>query len=51
MTASHFLSEIPDISQFATYQKLIAFAGTDPGIYESGNSSKQLRISKHGNLC
>ncbi|MDD3997336.1 MAG: IS110 family transposase [Sphaerochaetaceae bacterium] len=49
VTASHFLSEIPDISRFATYQKLIAFAGTDPGIYESGNTSKQLRISKHGN--
>lgn len=49
VTASHFLSEIPDISQFATYQKLIAFAGTDPGIYESGDTSKNLRIPKHGN--
>ena len=49
VTASHFLSEIPDISQFATYQKLIAFAGTDPGIYESGDTSKNLRISKRGN--
>jgi transposase len=49
VTASHFLSEIPDITQFATYQKLIAFAGTDPGIYESGNTSKALKISKRGN--
>jgi transposase len=49
VTASHFLSEIPDISQFATYQKLIAYAGTDPGIYESGNSKKSLKISKRGN--
>ena len=49
LTAAHFLSEIPDISQFSTYQKVIAFAGTDPGIYESGNTRKSLKISKHGN--
>jgi transposase len=49
VTASLFLSEIPDISQFATYQKLIAYAGTDPGIYESENTNKSLKISKRGN--
>lgn len=49
VTSAQFLSEIPDITKFATYQKLIAFIGTDPGIYESGNTSRSMRISKKGN--
>lgn len=49
VTAAQFLSEIPDITKFATYRKLIAYIGTDPGIYESGSTSRSLKISKKGN--
>lgn len=48
-TAAHFLAEIEDISNFDTYQKLIAYAGTDPSISESGDSSINGHITKHGN--
>ena len=33
ITATHFMAEVEDISRFATYQKLIAYMGTDPSIY------------------
>ena len=49
ITAAHFLAEIGDIARFPRYQKLIAFCGTDPGIYQSGTILKQGRITKHGN--
>ncbi len=48
MTTAHFFSEVTDISLFATYPRLIVFMGTDPGIYESGNTSKALKILKKG---
>lgn len=49
ITAAHFMAEIDDINRFERYQKLIAFCGTDPAVYESGTISKQGRITKHGN--
>jgi len=49
LTAVHFLAEIGDISRFSRYQKLIAFCGTDPGVYQSGSMSKSGHITKHGN--
>ncbi|MDA3812431.1 MAG: IS110 family transposase [Spirochaetaceae bacterium] len=49
ITAAHFLAEIGDIANFSRYQKLIAFCGTDPGIYQSGTILKQGHITKHGN--
>lgn len=48
ITAAHFMSEIEDIHRFGTYQKLIAFVGTDPSIYQSGNYSGGGHITKHG---
>ena len=47
-SAAHFLAEIGDISRFPRYQNLIAFCGTDPGIYQSGSSFKSGRITKRG---
>lgn len=48
-TACQFMAEIEDIKNFGTYQKLIAFAGTDPAIYQSGQQSTSGHITKHGN--
>ena len=43
------ISEIGDISRFDSPIKLLAFAGLDPAIKQSGNSSStSLRISKRG---
>ena len=49
VTAAHFMAEVEDISRFATYQKLIAYMGTDPSIYQSGESHSSGHITKHGN--
>lgn len=48
-TACQFMAEIEDIKNFSTYQKLIAFAGTDPAIYQSGQQNTSGHITKHGN--
>jgi transposase len=49
VTASQFMAEVEDISRFETYQKLIAYMGTDPGIYQSGESERHGHITKRGN--
>lgn len=49
VTAAHFLAKIGSIGRFERYQNLIAFCGTDPGFYQSGNSLVAGRITKHGN--
>ncbi|MBO8436842.1 MAG: IS110 family transposase [Spirochaetes bacterium] len=49
ITAAHFMADVEDISRFATYQKLIAYMGTDPSIYQSGESLSRGHITKHGN--
>lgn len=49
ITAAHFLTEIGSIDRFERYQSLIAFCGTDPGIYQSGAITKRGRITKRGN--
>ena len=49
ISAAHFMAEVEDITRFATYQKLIAFIGTDPTIYQSGKVTKNGKISKKGN--
>ena len=48
-TACQFMAEIESIKKFSSYQKLIAFVGTDPGIYQSGQQSSSGHITKHGN--
>lgn len=48
-TACQFMAEIGDIGRFGSYQKLIAFAGTDPAVYQSGQRSTSGHITKHGN--
>lgn len=48
-TATTFLAEIGCISNYASYKKLIAFAGIDPIVYQSGKFEGESRISKRGN--
>ena len=43
------LGEIGDISRFSNPSKLLAFAGLDPSVYQSGNfEAKHTRMSKRG---
>ncbi len=48
-TATTFLAEIGCIGNYASYKKLIAFAGIDPTVYQSGKFQGNSRISKRGN--
>jgi len=49
-TATNFLIEIGgDISLFESHRKLIAMAGLDPAVYQSGKSDRKGKISKRGN--
>ena len=48
-TAAEFLGEIGgDISKFSSAKKLIAFAGLDPEVRESGQYKGQSKLSKRG---
>lgn len=43
------LGEIGDIHRFSTPQKLLAFAGLDPSVYQSDNfNARRTRMSKRG---
>jgi len=48
MTGSTILAEIGDISKFGSAIKLIAFAGLDPKLKESGSYQGKTPISKRG---
>ena len=49
LTAATIIGEIGDISRFSTVKKLVAFAGLDPSVYESGKfKSSHNKISKRG---
>jgi len=49
-SAMNFLIEMGgDIKQFHTHQKLIAMAGLDPALYQSGKIDRKGKISKRGN--
>lgn len=48
-TGAAFLAEIGDISNFSSHKSLIAFAGIDPTVYQSGKFQGTSRISKRGN--
>jgi len=48
-TAPTFLAEIGCIGNYASAKKLIAFAGIDPTVYQSGKFEGSSRISKRGN--
>lgn len=48
--AARILAEIGDISKFRSFNQLIAYAGIDPRIYESGQQTgEHMHITKKGN--
>ncbi len=48
-TAAPFLAEMGNINDFSSYKNLIAFAGIDPTIHQSGKFEGKSTISKRGN--
>jgi transposase len=48
-TASAFLGEIGNVNNFPSHKSLIAYAGIDPTIFQSGKFEGTSRISKRGN--
>jgi transposase len=48
-TASAFLAEVGDYKGFPSYKHLVAFAGIDPSIHQSGKFEGASKISKRGN--
>ncbi len=48
-TAAPFLAEMGSIENFSSRKKLIAFAGLDPSVMESGQYIGASRLSKRGN--
>ncbi len=49
VTGAIIIGEIGDILHFKSPDKLLAFAGLDPGVYQSGNyDANKLTISKRG---
>ena len=52
IAAATIIGEINDISNFDSPSKLLAFAGLDPKVRQSGNfNASSCRMSKKGSLC
>jgi transposase len=49
VTGATFLAELGDFSKFGSYKQIIAFAGLDPSINQSGQHEGVSKISKRGN--
>jgi transposase len=49
ITGSTFLAELGDIKSFRSHKHLIAFAGLDPSVHQSGQYEGISRLSKRGN--
>lgn len=48
-TAASFLAEMGSVENFPSYKKLIAFAGLDPSLHQSGKFVGKSKLSKRGN--
>ena len=48
-TAVPFLAEMGEVKNFTSYKKLIAFAGLDPSVHQSGKFMGASKLSKRGN--
>lgn len=48
-TATTFLAEVGAIGSFRSWKSLVAYAGLDPTVYQSGKFQGKSRISKRGN--
>ena len=50
VSAATMIAEIEDITRFSDPDKLLAFAGLDPRIYQSGNTDNKGRMNKKGSV-
>jgi transposase len=49
-TAMNFLIEVGrDVKEFESHKKVIAMAGLDPALYQSGKIDRKGKITKRGN--
>jgi len=48
-TAVPFLAEMGEVKNFTSHKKLIAFAGLDPSVHQSGKFVGSGKLSKRGN--
>ena len=48
-TAAPFLAEMGKVDNFLSHKKLIAFAGMDPSVHQSGKFMGMSKLSKRGN--
>ena len=48
-TAASFLAEVGTVEDFPSFKKLIALAGLDPSLHQSGKFVGQSKLSKRGN--
>ncbi|MBI9009580.1 MAG: IS110 family transposase [Tenericutes bacterium] len=50
LSCAAIISEIGDVNRFSNYRSLIAYAGLDNSVYQSGTNLKLGRISKRGSV-
>jgi transposase len=48
-TAAPFLAEMGEVKNYSSYKKLIAYAGMDPSVHQSGKFIGMSKLSKRGN--
>ena len=49
ITAAPFLAEMGEVKNYSSHKKLIAYAGLDPSVHESGKFVGMSKLSKRGN--
>jgi transposase len=48
ITAARIQAEVGDVSRFSHAKQLIAYAGLDPSVHSSGNTTRMGRLTKRG---
>jgi transposase len=48
-TAAPFLAEMGEVKNYSSHKKIIAYAGMDPSVHESGKFVGMSKLSKRGN--
>jgi transposase len=48
-TAAPFLAEMGEVNNYSSHKKIIAYAGIDPSVHESGKFVGMSKLSKRGN--
>ena len=48
-TAAPFLAEMGEVNNYSSHKKIIAYAGMDPSVHQSGKFIGMSKLSKRGN--